>query len=64
MRMNKKMLGIGLVGIMLCTCVYGKSCFDTDKVIYEKLMQELEMQKENPLQYNIPFGIRSDVTVD
>lgn len=58
MKMNRKVMVLGLVGMMAVgsVCTYAKSCFDTDQVIYEKLMEELEIQKQNPLQYNISFG--------
>ena len=66
MKMNKKVMVLGLVGIMAVgsVSVYARSCFDTDQVIYQKLMEELDIMKSEPLTYNIPFGIKEGVTVD
>ena len=66
MKMNKKVMVLVLVGMMAVgsVSVYARSCFDTDQVIYEKLMNELEIMKSEPLTYNIPFGIKEGVTVD
>ena len=66
MKMNKKVMVLGLIGIMAVgsISVYARSCFDTDQVIYEKLMNELEIMKSEPLTYNIPFGIKEGVNVD
>ena len=66
MKMNKKVMVLGLVGMMAVgsISVYARSCFDTDQVIYEKLMNELDIMKSEPLTYNIPFGIKEGVNVD
>ena len=66
MKMNKKVMVLGLIGMMAVgsISVYARSCFDTDQVIYEKLMSELDIMKSEPLTYNIPFGIKEGVSVD
>ena len=45
MKMNKKVMVLGLLGMMAVgsISVYARSCFDTDQVIYEKLMEELDI---------------------